>query len=148
MKHFLIIFLIVLCPFVSFATDDAVRIKSGSGDLVITITGFETNEGGARVAIVNSEVNYDEGNNYRQKIVPVEDKKAQYIVTDLEFGEYAIKIFHDENSNGELDTAMFGIPKEAYGFSNNARSKFGPPAYSEVVFKFESSGQEIFIQVN
>jgi uncharacterized protein (DUF2141 family) len=26
-------------------------------------------------------------------------------------------LIHDENRNGELDTNMFGIPKEGYGFS-------------------------------
>jgi uncharacterized protein (DUF2141 family) len=27
-------------------------------------------------------------------------------------------VIHDENRNGELDTNMFGIPKEGYGFSS------------------------------
>ncbi|MDZ7756077.1 DUF2141 domain-containing protein [Rhodohalobacter sp.] len=30
-------------------------------------------------------------------------------------------IYHDKNTNGELDTNLSGIPEEAYGFSNNAR---------------------------
>ena len=149
-KQSLVIFLMVLCPFTIFATETletSVENKVEAGDLVVTITGFETSEGEARIAIVNSEVNYNESNNCRQKIVPVKDKKAQYIVKDLEFGEYAVKVFHDENSNGELDTAMFGIPIEAYGFSNNAKGKFGAPAFSKVVFKFNISEQDIFIEI-
>ncbi|MCP3899894.1 MAG: DUF2141 domain-containing protein [Desulfobacteraceae bacterium] len=144
----------VLSPFTIFATEESktsvkenVRANVGLGTLIINVNGFENNDGGAKIAIVNSEVNYDESNNHRQKAVPVKNKKAQYIVEDLEFGEYAIKVFHDENSNGELDKAMFGIPKEAYGFSNNARGKFGAPAYSKVVFKFDTSDQKIFIKV-
>ena len=152
MKQYLIIFLVTLCPFTLFATEVPVKEKvvanAGFGDLIINISGFENSEGEARIALVNSEVNYEEDNNCRQKKVPVKDKKVQYIVKDLEFGEYAVKVFHDENSNGELDTAMFGIPKEAYGFSNNAKGKFGPPAFSKVVFKFTAPGQEIFIQVD
>jgi uncharacterized protein (DUF2141 family) len=31
-------------------------------------------------------------------------------------GKYAIAVIHDENCNGKLDTNMFGIPKEGYGF--------------------------------
>ena len=117
MKQYLIIILVTLCPFTLFATEAPVKEKvipnAGLGDLIINISGFENSDGEARIAIVNSEVNYDESNNCRQKMVPVKDQKVQYIVKDLEFGEYAIKVFHDENSNGELDTAMFGIPKEA-----------------------------------
>ena len=158
MKHvfnqYLIIVLMVLCPFTILATEapetslqNKVESNAGSGDLIINIMGFGTSEGEARIALVNSEENYDNDNNFRQKIVPVKAKKAQFIVEDIAFGEYAIKVFHDENSNGKLDTAMFGIPLEAYGFSNDARGKFGSPDYSEVVFKFDTPGQEIFIQV-
>ena len=149
-RQSVVIFLLILCPFTVFATEapeTSVGNKIETGDLIVIITGFETNEGEARIAIVNSEVNYDESNSCRQKIVPVKDKTAQYIVKDLEFGNYAVKVFHDENSNGELDTAMFGIPTEAYGFSNNAKAKFGPPAFSKVAFKFTVSGQNILIQV-
>ena len=39
------------------------------------------------------------------------------------------------NNNNKLDTNLFGIPKEPYGFSNNARSKWGPPKYE--IAKFE-----------
>ena len=33
--------------------------------------------------------------------------------------EYVIKVFHDENNNRNLGTGFFGIPTEAFGFSNN-----------------------------
>ena len=153
-NQFVIIVLMVLCPFIILATETLetsgqkkVEFNAGSGDLIINVTGFDTNEGEARIALVDSEENYNNDNNFRQKIVPVKDKKAQFIVKDIGFSEYVIKVFHDVNSNGKLDTAMFGIPLEAYGFSNNARGKFGSPDYSETVFKFTVSDQEIFIKV-
>ena len=34
-------------------------------------------------------------------------------------GTYAVKAFHDDNSNGRLDTDWFGSPTEGYGLSNN-----------------------------
>ena len=37
---------------------------------------------------------------------------------DLAPGEYAFCVYHDVNSNGELDTNLVGIPKEPFGFSN------------------------------
>src|SRR5215472_2287169 len=36
-------------------------------------------------------------------------------------GTYAISVFHDENSNGKLDTKFMGIPREGVGASNNAK---------------------------
>ena len=46
---------------------------------------------------------------------------------------YALAIIHDENSNSKLDT-IAGIPREGYGFSNNAAVRFGPPRFSAARF--------------
>ncbi len=44
-------------------------------------------------------------------------------------GRYAIALFHDENSNDRLDTALM-IPREGYGFSRDAPIHFGPPRFA------------------
>lgn len=46
-------------------------------------------------------------------------------------GEYAVALFHDENSNGRLDT-LLGIPREGFGFSRNPTVRFGAPRYDRV----------------
>jgi uncharacterized protein (DUF2141 family) len=35
---------------------------------------------------------------------------------------------------GELDTNMFGIPKEGYGFSSGAKVTMSAPSFSAVFF--------------
>lgn len=52
---------------------------------------------------------------------------------NLTQGEYAISLFHDENSNGELDKNLMGIPKEPFGFSNDEMGMFGPPSFNKCV---------------
>lgn len=52
----------------------------------------------------------------------------------LEPGDYAVQLFHDENSNGEMDSNLFGIPSEGYAFSNRARASFGPPKFAQMKF--------------
>jgi uncharacterized protein (DUF2141 family) len=42
-------------------------------------------------------------------------------------GTYAVSAFHDENSNGKMDTNFMGIPREGVAASNNARGHFGAP---------------------
>ena len=56
-------------------------------------------------------------------------------VKDLPEGEYAIKAFHDVNDNGEMDFNWAGIPKEPYGFSNNATGTMAAPKFSQAAFK-------------
>lgn len=46
-------------------------------------------------------------------------------------GRYAIAIFHDENSNRNLDK-FAGIPKEGFAFSRNPSIKFRAPRFEEV----------------
>ena len=59
---------------------------------------------------------------------------------DLPPGTYAIALIHDENSNGELDTNALGLPTEAFGFSNQARARFGPPQFERAAFELPAGG--------
>ncbi len=63
-------------------------------------------------------------------------------------GQYALSYFHDENDNGEMDTGLFGIPKEGYGFSNNARGKYGPPEFQEWLFVLDKDLKMELITIN
>lgn len=48
-------------------------------------------------------------------------------------GRYAISLFHDENSNGRLDKMMM-LPREGFGFSRDAKVRFGPPRFDAAAF--------------
>lgn len=56
-------------------------------------------------------------------------------VPDLPPGKYAVAVYVDSNKNGRHDKNLFGVPKEAYGFSNDARGRFGPPDFADVAFE-------------
>ena len=49
-------------------------------------------------------------------------------------GRYAIAVFHDENSNRNLDK-FAGIPKEGFAFSRNPSIKFRAPRFEEVAIE-------------
>ncbi len=51
-------------------------------------------------------------------------------------GTYAISVFHDEDSDGELDTGLFGIPTEGWGTSRNAHGTMGPPHWADARFAY------------
>ena len=58
-----------------------------------------------------------------------------------------IAIFQDLNGDGKLTKNGFGLPIEPYGFSNNARSTFGPPSFSQAAFKVSEKTSPIEITV-
>ena len=53
---------------------------------------------------------------------------------ELPAGTYAIGIFVDANYNNEMDRNFLGMPKEQYGFSNDAKGSFGPPSFDDASF--------------
>src|SRR4029077_20500785 len=61
----------------------------------------------------------------------VSDMQARCDFENIAPGTYALVVVHDENMNGKLDTSWLGIPKEGYGFSNDAQAASTPPPFSK-----------------
>ena len=119
------------------------------GKLTITINGFGSDNGKAMIALFNSEVDYSEtGKNFKSIAANISDSKVEWIIEDLPFGEYAIKLYHDENGNNKMDRNMLGIPSEDYAFSNSASGSFGPADYEDAKFIFDKAEQKHKININ
>ena len=71
--------------------------------------------------------------------------KSAVVLTNLDPGQYAIILFHDENGNGKLDKNALGVPTEPYGFSNNVQGFLGPPAYEKAVMQITASDRAVRI---
>jgi len=145
MKHFTI-FISLLFMISAGTASFAGQAGTHTSDLIIHITGFENSKGIAKVALVNSKKNYSEDIPFKGYNFNIINHQVTQTLT-LPYGEYAIKVYHDENGNDELDTRMFGIPKERYGFSNNARGTFGPPEYEDALFKLDTPEKKITIHL-
>jgi len=119
------------------------------GRLEIIITGFSNNDGDCWFALDNSEKVYEsEDTVWIGKILPIKNKQVIVIIDSLKYGVYAVRVFHDENKNGKLDTDFLGIPDEDYGFSNNVSSWFGPPSWKRAKFLFDQPEMIIKIDVD
>lgn len=67
----------------------------------------------------------------KQEFVTIANKRSVLMVKGLPKGKYAVQIFHDENKNEKMDFNFMGIPKEGYGFSNDARGFMSAPAFEK-----------------
>lgn len=63
---------------------------------------------------------------------PIDSTQLSIEIPD---GEYAIAFFIDANGNKKLDKNFLGIPKEQYGFSNNAMGTLSAPSFEQAKFK-------------
>ncbi|MFO7744799.1 MAG: DUF2141 domain-containing protein [Psychroflexus sp.] len=81
-------------------------------------------------------------------ITQIRGKDASFEFSDIKAGKYAIAVIHDENMNGELDTNLFGIPTEGYGFSSGAEVKMSAPSFSEAQFSYDGGNLQMSIALD
>jgi len=63
-------------------------------------------------------------------------------------GRYSVALLHDENDNGKADRALLGMmPKEGFGFSQDAPVRMGPPSFNDAAFDFDGSAAELTIKM-
>ena len=150
MKNLIKAILVAILFSASFINgQDSSMTESSTGDFILTVIGFNGDEGKAMIALYNTEEGYSEtGEKYKAAALEITEQKCEWVIEELPFGEYAIKLFHDENGDGKMNTNMLGIPSEDYAFSNNASGNFGPADYDDAKFLFNKSGQNQKIIIN
>ena len=65
----------------------------------------------------------------------LEPKDSTQLSIEIPDGEYAIAFFIDANGNKKLDKNFLGIPKEQFGFSNNAMGTLSAPSFEQAKFR-------------
>ncbi len=116
-----------------------------AADLAIDLREVRAQTGQLHVALVDSAAAWDD------KAAPVRavgvtpsGTPAHLVFRDLPAGDYAVKVMHDENGNGKLDTNMLGMPLEGYGFSNDPKV-MRKPTFEEARFALPAEGAAIAI---
>ncbi|MFC4268592.1 DUF2141 domain-containing protein [Polaribacter marinivivus] len=139
---------ILLLLAIIFLGTFSLQAQEETFDLKVEITGMDTDKGKVFLALYNSEATFlKKSEDTKGANAIVKDKRAIAIFKGLKKGEYAISLFHDENDNNKMDTKIFGIPKEPYGFSNDAKGFMGPPKFKDAKFIVDTN-KTITIKVN
>ncbi|NNF02116.1 MAG: DUF2141 domain-containing protein [Bacteroidia bacterium] len=139
----LLFFISLLCAMIY--SSSVLAQVSDSHTLVIKLHDDKAFKGTMRVAIFDKEENFLSSDAIAEVNCNASLSNEQEIRVKLPFGQYALCFFNDQNENGVLDTGLFNIPAEPYGFSNNVIGTFGPPRFARSVFEFRSSEQTIII---
>ena len=129
-----------------------------SGILTVEVTGMESNEGVVRIGLFKSKEVYENSDarkppsaggfpSYKGGIAEISNHTAKLVLHDIPYGKYVVATYHDRNKNEMLDSNFLGIPKEAFGFSNDARGIVGKPDYDEAKFVFNQKNRTVVIRV-
>jgi uncharacterized protein (DUF2141 family) len=107
-------------------------LKATAHELVLQVDQITKTKGVMMIALYNSAESYKSDQNVfkGQKVAVTKDTLAVNF-GDIPAGDYAIKLYQDEN--GVIDKNTIGMPTEGYGFSNNGGT-MGQPSFDEAKF--------------
>jgi uncharacterized protein (DUF2141 family) len=112
----------------------------------VTVKNVKDAKGEVRVGLFKDDKTFLK-DAWMGKIVKAATGEVKVVFENVPTGTYAISVIHDENENKELDSNFFGIPKEGFGFSNDAMGTFGPPDFAKASFAVTAESKGVTINL-
>jgi uncharacterized protein (DUF2141 family) len=118
-------------------------------DMEVEVSGLTQTEGRVMVGVFSDAGTWLKKSITGASVEASQQKEGRVLVKlqDLPEGSVGLSVFHDVNGNGRLDSNAMGMPKEPYGFSNNAAGVFGPPKFEKAQFEVKA-GARVAVQLN
>jgi uncharacterized protein (DUF2141 family) len=101
--------------------------------VTVIVEGFHSDVGDALLALYRSKEGFPEQplKAAARALGHIAQRRTEVTFANLDAGDFAITVMHDEDRNRKLKTGLFGIPSEGVGFSRNALGTFGPPSFDD-----------------
>lgn len=119
-----------------------------ASEVTATVTGLRSAEGQILACLTADPGTFprcDKDPQARTLIAPAH-RQLEISFGRVPGGEYAIALVHDENANGKLDRRLL-MPREGFGFSQNAPVRMGPPKFDAAAFEVDSGGEHQTIRM-
>ena len=129
-----------------FLSTPSYPVSPQKTNLKVEVQNVRVFKGTVYITLYRPGKDFPGGNSVDDKQVNVGGRSVQALFS-VEPGDYAIAVYHDENSNGKMDKRMFGIPKEPYGFSNNFRPVMSAPRFSDCQFSVGDGNKVVRIKL-
>lgn len=127
--------ILIIASFIALEINAQERKPMEQQTLLIVVDGIEEIKGNLMVGLYNSSASHMKKTVYGFKVA-VTDVTMEIEADGIKNGEYSIAVYHDTNDNRKMDSGLFGIPTEKYGFSNNAKGFMGAPSFENSKIEF------------
>jgi len=122
---------------------------SQTANVTLKIKDIEEAKGHMKIAVYNNAEDYSNGENYfLHENIAITTKDFEYVFQNIPHGTYVVSVFHDLDTNDKLNTNWIGMPKEPFGFSNDAKGRMGPPKFEDASFKVEKDMEIVITLIN
>lgn len=119
------------CIFLFYFVLLAQFIYAQTYNLTVIVTNIKNLKGEIKIGVYNNKASFPHKKDiYKSLTLKVNKPSETFILKDLPKGDYAVALFHDENSDGICNSNFLGIPEEAYGFSKNYKPILSAPSFN------------------
>jgi uncharacterized protein (DUF2141 family) len=118
---------------IAFALTSFLSYSQDTYSLTVTVDNVLNSNGHVLVGL-HTEDTFMKTKAIKNAKAEIKDGKILVTFEDLDSGNYAVMVLHDENDNERMDMEMNGMPKESYGMSNNPML-YGPPTFADAKFE-------------
>lgn len=105
-----------------------------AGQIDLTITGFASDDGVARIILMEGVEGYTSVKPVTLVATATIQDGSAHWAEEVPAGTYSIIAHHDSDADGDLNRPIFELPLEPYGYSNGAWTSVGLPAFEQVAF--------------
>lgn len=135
MKYFLTPLIVSAGVLGPLSASAAPAQEAGTAVLTLTVENIRKPKGFIRAGLYYGQEGYENGQRLTGEGVAVEGSTVTLRFKNVPVGEYGIKLIHDVDGDGKMNTGLFGIPTEPFAFSNNARGAMGPAKWKKAKFE-------------
>lgn len=126
----------------------AVPLAAEAGPLTLNVSGARNESGVIRCGLYSSAAGFREPARATAEATgKISGGRATCSFKAVPAGTYAIAVFHAERGERNVDTGLFGKPKQGVGFSRNPSISFGPPAFDAAAFSVEAAPKSMNINL-
>lgn len=119
-----------------------------AGRLSASIAGLQNDSGVVRCGLYASADGFRQpGRELRGVVARIKNRSATCVFPNVPPGTYAMAVFHAQHNETQIETGMFGKPKQGYGFSRNPSSSFGPPSFSAASFEYRGGQSNLQVRL-
>ena len=130
---------------VTAQTTETPQGRPPAGRVVVDVLGIDSSKGKLLLGLFRSATGFPEHGEkaFQRQAYKARAGALRMVFQNVPPGPFAVTVLHDEDGDFRMDTGLFGIPTEGYGFSRDAHGAFGPPDYAQCVLTLAPNEQKI-----
>lgn len=137
--------MLTLLLFLNLTTILQAQDTPNTYNITVIIENVKNNSGHVLIGL-HTEKTFMKGSGIQHAKCKIENGKVTTTFKNVSPGTYAVLALHDENDNNTMDFEANGMPKEAYGTSNNDMG-FGPPLFANAAFTITNQNEILNIRL-